>query len=71
MLSVAESETDVEEQPAATPEPKQDVNDPEQEPAEMTALRLELSTLSTSYNSLQSTLVLLQTQPNDLKRVNN
>ena len=71
MLSVAESETDVEEQPAATPEPKQDVNDPEQEPAEMTALRLELSTLSTSYNSLQSTLVLLQTQLNDLKRVNN
>ncbi len=37
----------------------------------MTALRLELSTLSTSYSSLQSTLVLLQTQLNDLKRVNN
>ncbi|GLB36257.1 hypothetical protein LshimejAT787_0305450 [Lyophyllum shimeji] len=48
----------------------QDVDDPETEPAEMTALRLELSTLSTSYSSLQSTLVLLQTQLVDLKRVN-
>ncbi|KAF8622914.1 hypothetical protein AX15_006675 [Amanita polypyramis BW_CC] len=48
----------------------QDFNDPESEPAEMTALRLELSTLSTSYASLQSTLVLLQTQLVDLKRVN-
>ena len=37
----------------------------------MTGLRLELSTLSTSYSSLQSTLVLLQTQLIDLKRVNN
>ena len=37
----------------------------------MTALRLELSTLSTSYSSLQSTLILLQTQLVDLKRVNN
>lgn len=36
----------------------------------MTALKLELSTLSTSYASLQSTLVLLQTQLVDLKRVN-
>ncbi|KAH9937146.1 uncharacterized protein B0H18DRAFT_1113018 [Fomitopsis serialis] len=50
---------------------KQDINDPEQEPAEMTALKLELSTLSTSYSSLQQTLVLLQTQLIDLKRVNN
>ncbi len=41
------------------------------EPAEMTALRLELSTLSTSHASIQSTLHLLQTQLNDLKRVNN
>lgn len=48
----------------------QDVNDPETEPAEMTSLKLELSTLSTSYSSLQSTLVLLQTQLVDLKRVN-
>ena len=36
----------------------------------MTALKLELSTLSTSHTSLQSTLHLLQTQLNDLKRVN-
>ena len=48
----------------------QDFNDPESEPAEMTALKLELSTLSTSYASLQSTLILLQTQLVDLKRVN-
>lgn len=48
----------------------QDFSDPESEPAEMTALKLELSTLSTSYASLQSTLVLIQTQLVDLKRVN-
>jgi hypothetical protein len=36
----------------------------------MTALKLELSTLSTSYASLQSTLLLIQTQLVDLKRVN-
>lgn len=53
------------------PATKQDMNDPDSEPAEMTALRLELSTLSTSYSSLQSTLVLLQSQLMDLKRVNN
>ncbi|KAF4606808.1 hypothetical protein EYR38_000863 [Pleurotus pulmonarius] len=52
-------------------EPRQDFNDPEAEPAEMTSMRLELSTLSTSYTSLQSTLVLLQSQLVDLKRVNN
>jgi hypothetical protein len=50
---------------------RQDLNDPESEPAEMTALKLELSTLSTSYASLQSTLILLQMQLVDLKRVNN
>ncbi|KAG1755169.1 uncharacterized protein EDB91DRAFT_1097622 [Suillus paluster] len=50
---------------------RQDLNDPESEPAEMTALKLELSTLSTSYTSLQSTLILLQAQLVDLKRVNN
>ncbi|KAH7911932.1 hypothetical protein BJ138DRAFT_1149451 [Hygrophoropsis aurantiaca] len=50
---------------------KQDLDDPESEPAEMTSLRLELSTLSTSYSSLQSTLMLLQSQLVDLKRVNN
>lgn len=47
------------------------MNDPENEPAEMTALKLELSTLATSHSSIQSTLVLLQTQLMDLKRVNN
>ncbi|KAK0465195.1 uncharacterized protein EV420DRAFT_1513269 [Desarmillaria tabescens] len=69
----SDAETDYEEEPVASrrPEtPKQDLNDPEQEPAEMTSLRLELSTLSTSHSSLQSTLVLLQTQLLDLKRVN-
>lgn len=71
MVSIAESETDVEEQLVEVEQPKQDLSDPEQEPAEMTALRLELSTLSVSYNSLQSTLALLQTQLHDLKRVNN
>jgi len=55
-------------QPGTTSHP--DLNDPETEPAEMTSLRLELSTLSISYSSLQSTLVLLQTQLVDLKRVN-
>ncbi|KAJ3570252.1 hypothetical protein NP233_g4522 [Leucocoprinus birnbaumii] len=54
-----------------SPAPKQDLNDPENEPAEMTALKLELSTLATSHSSLQSTLVLLQSQLMDLKRVNN
>ncbi|EMD42194.1 hypothetical protein CERSUDRAFT_110735 [Gelatoporia subvermispora B] len=72
VLSITESETEVEEEPINAPSPtKQDMNDPEQEPAEMTALKLELSTLSTSYGSLQSTLQLLQTQLVDLKRVNN
>ena len=51
--------------------PQQDSNDPENEPAEMTALKLELSTLVTSHSSLQSTLVLIQTQLMDLERVNN
>lgn len=49
----------------------QEDEDPHAEPAEMTALKLELSTLSTSHASLQNTLVLLQTQLVDLKRVNN
>ncbi|KAG7450399.1 uncharacterized protein BT62DRAFT_1072482 [Guyanagaster necrorhizus] len=68
-----DAETDYEDEPVASrrPEtPKQDLNDPEQEPAEMTSLRLELSTLSTSHASLQNTLLLLQTQLLDLKRVN-
>ncbi|KAF9532035.1 hypothetical protein CPB83DRAFT_54416 [Crepidotus variabilis] len=73
-----EHEPDTEEDRPSSPQPngeksevsKQDFNDPESEPAEMTALKLELSTLSTSYASLQSTLILLQTQLVDLKRVN-
>ncbi|KAF9068108.1 hypothetical protein BDP27DRAFT_1266901 [Rhodocollybia butyracea] len=76
--STADAESEVEyeeEETKVDPDPesestKQDMNDPEQEPAEMTALRLELSTLSTSYSSLQSTLVLLQGQLVDLNRVN-
>jgi len=63
-----EQEEDV---PEAATQASQDINDPEQEPAEMTALKLELSTLSTSYTSLHSTLSLLQSQLVDLKRVNN
>lgn len=59
------------EPPAVSLTPAQALDDPDSEPAEMTALRLELSTLSTSYSSLQSTLILLQTQLVDLKRVNN
>ncbi|KAL1749092.1 hypothetical protein HDZ31DRAFT_28202 [Schizophyllum fasciatum] len=73
-----EPETDIDEEPDTVskisvrpPTPKQETIEIEEEPAEMTSLRLELSTLSTSYSSMQSTLVLLQTQLNDLKRVNN
>ncbi|KAF9240883.1 hypothetical protein BU15DRAFT_73743 [Melanogaster broomeanus] len=69
---VVADETDF---PSEPPEPvpvrTQPMDDPASEPAEMTSLRLELSTLSTSYSSLQSTLVLMQTQLVDLKRVNN
>ena len=42
----------------------------ENEPAEMTALKLELSTLATSHTSLQSSMQLLQAQLLDLQRVN-
>ncbi|KAH8102490.1 hypothetical protein BXZ70DRAFT_890040 [Cristinia sonorae] len=73
-ISVADSETENEDDEPyqhMQEEEKQDVSDPDQEPAEMTALKLELSTLSTSYTSLQSTLHLLQSQLVDLKRVNN
>ncbi|KIY72861.1 hypothetical protein CYLTODRAFT_367062 [Cylindrobasidium torrendii FP15055 ss-10] len=69
--SIAESEAESEITQLSRQASQLDLNDPEQEPAEMTALRLELSTLATSYSSLQSTLVLLQTQLADLKRVNN
>jgi regulator of replication initiation timing len=40
------------------------------ESSELVALKLELSTLSTSHTSLQNTLIVLQTQLNDLRRVN-
>ena len=73
MSDMPETDTEEEEEEEAI-EPSvtsQEKEDPHAEPAEMTALRLELSTLSTSYGSLQSTVVLLQTQLVDLKRVNN
>ncbi|KAG6895733.1 hypothetical protein C0992_012962 [Termitomyces sp. T32_za158] len=57
--------------PDPSSQTRHDLGDPYTEPAEMTSLRLELSTLSTSYSSLQSTLILLQSQLVDLKRVNN
>ncbi|KAI0304930.1 hypothetical protein BC826DRAFT_947161 [Russula brevipes] len=67
-------ETDTEEEEEEVVKPSvasQESEDPQAEPAAMTALKLELSTLSTSHGSLQNTLVLLQTQLVDLKRVNN
>lgn len=67
----AEDEDNVDFESVHPPAPLQRLQDPDSEPAEITALRLELSTLSTSYSSLQSTLVLLQSQLVDLKRVNN
>lgn len=42
----------------------------DQETPEMLALRLELSTLTTSHASVHSTLQLLQSQLQDLQRVN-
>ncbi len=56
---------------SANADPANDVlRDDDNEPAEMTALRLELSTLSTSYSSLQNTVQLLSSQLLDLRRVN-
>lgn len=73
VLVMPETDTEEEEEEeAAQPSVStQEQEDPDAEPAEMTALRLELSTLSTSHASLQNTLGLLQTQLVDLKRVNN
>ena len=68
---MSETDTDDEEEEPVQPSISFAEKDPDEEPAEMTSLRLELSTLSTSYASLQNTLVLLQTQLVDLKRVNN
>jgi hypothetical protein len=69
----SESELELEEEdPVSLPakSTRQDMDDPDSEPAEVTALKLELSTLSTSYTSLQSTVGLMQTQLMDIKRVN-
>lgn len=68
---MSETDTDEEDEEPVQPSISFSEKDPDDEPAEMTALRLELSTLSTSYASLQNTLGLLQTQLVDLKRVNN
>ncbi|KAH9082128.1 hypothetical protein EDB83DRAFT_2336622 [Lactarius deliciosus] len=68
---MSETDTEEEEDDPVQPSISFQEKDLDAEPAEMTALRLELSTLSTSHASLQSTLVLLQTQLVDLKRVNN
>ncbi|KAF9787146.1 hypothetical protein BJ322DRAFT_1210075 [Thelephora terrestris] len=65
-----DSETEPEEEEPATPVPSSTADDHDSEPPEVTALKLELSTLSTSYLSIQNTLVLLQSQLVDLKRVN-
>ena len=68
---MSETDTEEEDEEPVQPSISSQEKDLDAEPAEMTALRLELSTLSTSYASLQNTLVLLQTQLVDLKRVNN
>ena len=65
-----ESEAEPEEEEPPAPAPSSTIDDPDNEPPEVTGLKLELSTLSTSYTSMQNTLVLLQSQLVDLKRVN-
>lgn len=70
-ITETDTEEEEEEEALELPLSTQEKEDLQGEPAEMTALRLELSTLSTSYASLQNTLILLQTQLVDLKRVNN
>ena len=65
-----ESEAEPEEEEPPVPAPSSTTDDPDNEPPEVTALKLELSTLSTSHVSIQNTLVLLQSQLLDLKRVN-
>ncbi|GJJ09651.1 hypothetical protein Clacol_003875 [Clathrus columnatus] len=52
------------------PAPKEDDMDVSDGP-EITALKLELSTLTTSHTSLQTTVQMLQAELGDLKRVNN
>ncbi|KAI0034284.1 hypothetical protein K488DRAFT_45803 [Vararia minispora EC-137] len=70
--SIAEplEEEEEEVEPSQSVSPSLDKEDLDAEPAEMTALRLELSTLVTSHSSLQNTVTLLQVQLTDLKRVN-
>lgn len=72
---IAEEAEAEEEEPAPGPSEQEEVDvqadqAESYEPAEMTALRLELSTLGTSHASLQNTLQLLQAELVDLKRVN-
>lgn len=67
--SILEPEVESPQQPSPA-QPATSAPDEESEPAIVTALNLELSTLSTSYTSLQSTVSLMQTQLMDLKRVN-
>ncbi|CAE6452152.1 unnamed protein product [Rhizoctonia solani] len=50
--------------------PRSSIDRDAAEPAEMTALRLELSTLSTSHGSLGETVKMLQNQLGDLERLN-
>ncbi len=71
VMPETDAEEEEEEEAIEPSVPSQEKEDPHAEPAEMTALKLELSTLSTSHSSLQNTLGLLQTQLVDLKRVNN
>lgn len=59
-----------EEQEAREMAPSSAEDDEASEPAEMTAVRMELSTLESSYASMQNTVSLLQHQLSDLKRVN-
>ena len=71
VMPETDTEEEEEEETIEPPVTSQEEEDSHAEPAEMTALKLELSTLSTSHASIQNTLVLLQTQLVDLKRVNN
>lgn len=70
VVSTVDQENEQDEDRSESPQVQQDMSAPEEEPAEMTALKLELSTLSTSHASLHATLALLQSQLNDVQRVN-
>src|SRR5882757_7487981 len=62
VMPETDTEEDEEEEAVEPSVSSQEKEDSHAEPAEMTALKLELSTLSTSHASLQNTLALLQTQ---------